>query len=156
MRPTQGELKVRKEQKIEISKEITKIINKINLKSKESEILSNLQSQMDNLENISEIYIIMKNEVDKNLPKLNDDAGISINIKWLIQIVILVGSAVLLYTHLEGRITDTENEIQGLRYNQNNYVFPDIRVLEGEILEVKLERERVRKDLKRINEIIEK
>jgi len=92
----------------------------------------------------------------ENLPKLNDDAGISINIKWLIQIVLLVGSAVLLYTHLEGRITDTENEIQGLRYNQNNYVFPDIRVLEGEILEVKLERERVRKDLKRINEIIQK
>ena len=92
----------------------------------------------------------------ENLPKLNDDAGISINIKWLIQIVILVGSAVLLYTHLEGRITDTENEIQGLRYNQNNYVFPDIRVLENEILEVKLERERVRKDLKRINEIIDK
>jgi len=92
----------------------------------------------------------------ENLPKLNDDAGISINIKWLIQIVILVGSAVLLYTHLEGRITDTENEIQGLRYNQNNYVFPDIRVLEGEILEVKLERERVRKDLKRINEILDK
>ena len=91
-----------------------------------------------------------------NLPKLNDDAGISINIKWLIQIVILVGSAVLLYTHLEGRITDAENDIQGLRYNQNNYVFPDIRVLEGEILEVKLERERVRKDLKRINEIIQK
>ena len=84
----------------------------------------------------------------ENLPKLNDDAGISINIKWLIQIVILVGSAVLLYTHLEGRITDTENEIQGLRYNQNNYVFPDIRVLENEILEVKLERERVRKDFK--------
>jgi hypothetical protein len=92
----------------------------------------------------------------ENLPKLNDDAGISINIKWLIQIVILVGSAVLLYTHLEGRITDTENEIQGLRYNQNTYVFPDIRVLEGEILEVKLERERVKKDLKRINEILEK
>ena len=90
----------------------------------------------------------------ENLPKLNDDSGISINIKWLIQIVILVGSAVLLYTHLEGRIADSESEIQGLRFNQNNYVFPDIRVLEGEILEVKLERERVRKDLKRLNEII--
>ena len=91
----------------------------------------------------------------ENLPKLNDESGISINIKWLIQIVILVGSAVLLYTHLEGRITDSESEIQGLRFNQNNYVFPDIRVLEGEILEVKLERERVRKDLKRLNEIID-
>ena len=90
----------------------------------------------------------------ENLPRLNDESGISINIKWLIQIVILVGSAVLLYTHLEGRITDTEAEIQGLRFNQNTYVFPDIRVLENEILEVKLERERVRKDLKRVNEIL--
>ena len=91
----------------------------------------------------------------ENLPTLNDNSGISINIKWLIQIVILVGSAVLLYTHLEGRIADTENEIKGLRFNQNSYVFPDIRILEGEILEVKLERERVRKDLKRLNEIID-
>ncbi len=91
----------------------------------------------------------------ENLPKLNDDSGISINIKWLVQIVILVGSAVLLYTHLEGRIAETENEIQGLRYNQNTYVFPDIRILEDEILDYKLERERVRKDLKRINEILE-
>ena len=92
--------------------------------------------------------------MSENLPKLNDDSGISINIKWLVQIVILVGSAVLLYTHLEGRIAETENEIQGLRYNQNSYVFPDIRVLEDEILDYKLERERVRKDLKRINEIL--
>ena len=92
--------------------------------------------------------------MSENLPKLNDDSGISINIKWLVQIVILVGSAVLLYTHLEGRIAETENEIQGLRYNQNSYVFPDIRVLEDELLDYKLERERVRKDLKRINEIL--
>ena len=91
----------------------------------------------------------------ENLPKLNDESGISINIKWLIQIVILVGSAVLLYTHLEGRITDTESEIQALRFNQNTYVFPDIRVLESEILDVKLERERVRKDLERVNEILD-
>ena len=90
----------------------------------------------------------------ENLPKLNDDSGISINIKWLIQIVILVGSAVLLYTHLEGRISDSESEIQGLRFNQNNYVFPDIRVLEGEILDFKLDRERMKKDLERLNEII--
>jgi hypothetical protein len=90
----------------------------------------------------------------ENLPKLNDDAGISINIKWLIQIVILVGSAVLLYSHLEGRITDTESEAKALRFNQNTYVFPDIRVLESELLEIKLERERVRKDIKRLNEII--
>ena len=91
----------------------------------------------------------------ENLPKLNDDSGISINIKWLVQIVILVGSAVLLYSHLEGRIADNENETKSLRSNQNNYVFPDIRVLEGEILEFKLDRERMKKDLERLNEIID-
>lgn len=91
----------------------------------------------------------------ENLPKLNDDTGISINVKWLVQIVILVGSAVLLYTYLENRITETESEIKALRFNQNNYVFPDIRTLESEILEVKLERERVRKDLERLNEILD-
>lgn len=90
----------------------------------------------------------------ENLPKLNDDSGISINIKWLIQIVVLVGSAVLLYTHLEGRVADNERELRNLRGNQNNYVFPDIRVLEQEILQVKLERERVRKDIERLKELV--
>ena len=88
----------------------------------------------------------------ENLPKLNDQAGISINIKWLIQIVVLVGSAVLLFTHIEGRVTDNENEIKAIRFNQNSYVFPDIRTIEGEILDFKLERERLKKDLTRLNE----
>ena len=88
----------------------------------------------------------------ENLPKLNDQAGISINIKWLIQIVVLVGSAVLLFTHIEGRVANTESEIQAIRFNQNSYVFPDIRTIESEILDFKLERERLRKDLTRLNE----
>lgn len=83
----------------------------------------------------------------ENLPRLTDDSALSINIKWLIQIIILVGGAVLLYTRLENRVTDLENETKSIRYNQNNYVFPDIRTLEGEILEYKLFRERVLKDL---------
>ena len=91
----------------------------------------------------------------ENLPKLNDDSGISINVKWLVQIVILVGSAVLLYTHLEGRIADAEREVQGLRFNQNTYVFPDIRIIEGEMLDFKLEKARIKKDLERINEILD-
>lgn len=88
----------------------------------------------------------------ENLPKLNDQSGISINIKWLIQIVVLVGSAVLLFTHIEGRVANTESEIQALRFNQNSYVFPDIRTIESEILDFKLERERLKKDLTRLNE----
>ena len=85
-------------------------------------------------------------------PKLNDDSSLSINIKWLIQIVILVGTAVYLYFGLENRIADNEDELKSLRYNQNTYIFPDIRVLENEVIDFKLERERVRKDIQRLRE----
>ena len=87
-------------------------------------------------------------------PKLNDDSSLSINIRWLIQIVVLVGTAVYLYFGLESRIEDNEDELQSLRYNQNTYIFPDIRVLENEVIDFKLERERIRKDIARLNEII--
>jgi len=87
-------------------------------------------------------------------PKLNDDSSLSINIKWLIQIVIGVGTAVYLYFGLESRITTNEDELRSLRYNQNTYIFPDIRVLESEVINFKLERERIRKDIARLNEII--
>lgn len=86
----------------------------------------------------------------ENLPKLTDDSALSINIKWLIQIIVLVGGAVLLYSKLENRITDLENESKSIRFNQNNYVFPDIRMLEGEILQYKLWRERTTKDIEAI------
>jgi hypothetical protein len=86
--------------------------------------------------------------------KLNDDSTLSINIKWLIQIVILVGTAVYLYLGLENRVKENESEIRSIRYNQNTYIFPDIRVLEGEVIDFKLERERIRKDISRLNEII--
>ena len=86
--------------------------------------------------------------------KLNDDSSLSINIKWLIQIVVLVGTAVYLYFVLENRIATNEDELQSLRYNQNTYIFPDIRVLENEVIDFKLERERIRKDIARLNEII--
>lgn len=88
------------------------------------------------------------------MTKLNDNSNLSINVKWLIQIVLGVGTAVYMYLQLENRIKESENKIQSIRFNQNNYVFPDIRTLEVEILNWKLERERLRKDIKRINEII--
>lgn len=88
------------------------------------------------------------------VPKLTDESALSINIKWLIQIVILIGSSVYLYLGLENRIKEVEQEAKALRYNQNTYVFPDIRLLEGEVLDFKLSRERIRKDIARINEKI--
>lgn len=87
-------------------------------------------------------------------PKLNDDSSLSINIKWLIQIVVGVGTAVYLYFGLDNRITANEDELKSLRYNQNTYIFPDIRLLENEVIDFKLERERIRKDIARLNEII--
>ena len=54
----------------------------------------------------------------------------------------------------QNRIADNEDELKSLRYNQNTYIFPDIRVLENEVIDFKLERERIRKDISRLNEII--
>ena len=88
------------------------------------------------------------------VPKINDDSALSINIKWLIQIVILVGTAVYLYLGIENRVKANEEEIKSIRYNQNTYIFPDIRVLESEVIDFKLERERVRKDIERLRDII--
>lgn len=86
------------------------------------------------------------------IPKINDDSALSINIKWLVQIVLLVGTAVYLYLGLENRVKENESELKSLRYNQNTYIFPDIRVLETEVIDYKLQRERILKDIQRINE----
>ena len=83
---------------------------------------------------------------------ISDNSTVSINIKWLVQITIFIGTAVYLYLGLETRIKNNEAEIIGLRFNQNNYVFPDIRTLESEVIDFKLERERIRKDIARLNE----
>lgn len=87
-------------------------------------------------------------------PKITDDSALSINIKWLIQIIILVGTAVYLYLGMDNRVRANEEELKSLRYNQNTYIFPDIRVLEAEVIDYKLERERIRKDIDRLNEIV--
>ena len=87
--------------------------------------------------------------------KVNDDSSLAINIKWLVQIIILVGTAVYLYLGLDTRVKENEDELKNLRYNQNTYIFPDIRVLESEVIDFKLERERIRKDIARLNEIID-
>ena len=86
--------------------------------------------------------------------KVNDDSSVAINIKWLVQIIILVGTAVYLYLGLDNRVTANEDEIRSIRYNQNTYIFPDNRVLESEVIDCKMERERVRKDIQRLRELV--
>ena len=85
---------------------------------------------------------------------VNDDSSLAINIKWLVQIIVLVGTAVYLYLGMDSRVTANEDEIRSIRYNQNTYIFPDIRVLESEVIDFKLERERVRKDIQRLRELV--
>ena len=89
------------------------------------------------------------------VPKLSDDSSLSINIKWLIQIVLLVGTAVYMYLGLENRIKEVEDEARSLRFNQNTYVFPDIRILENEVLDFKLDRVGFRKSFERQEELIQ-
>lgn len=71
-------------------------------------------------------------------PKLDDDSGMTINIKWLIQIIVVIAMATWGYASITSRIDGNEEETRNLRSNQNNYVFPDIRVLEEKV--VKLEK----------------
>ena len=89
------------------------------------------------------------------VPKINDDSTLSINIKWLIQIVLLVGTAVYMYLGLANRIKEVEDEAKSLRFNQNTYVFPDIRILENEVLDFKLDRVSFRKEFERHEELIQ-
>ena len=89
------------------------------------------------------------------VPKLSDDSALSINIKWLVQIVLLVGTAVYMYLGLENRIKEVEDEANSLRFNQNTYVFPDIRILENEVLDFKLDRVSFRKSFERQEELIQ-
>lgn len=71
-------------------------------------------------------------------PKLDDDSGMTINIRWLIQIIVVIAMATWGYASITSRIDSNEEETRNLRSNQNNYVFPDIRVLEEKV--VKLEK----------------
>ena len=80
-------------------------------------------------------------------PKLNDNSALSINLKWLVQIVILVGTTVYLYFGLISRISKNEAEVKRLNFNQTNYVFPDIRVIEEDIIKSRLDRTTLEKDI---------
>ena len=71
-------------------------------------------------------------------PKLDDDSGMTINIRWLIQIIVVIAMATWGYASITSRIDGNEEETRNLRANQNSYVFPDIRVLEEKV--VKLEK----------------
>jgi hypothetical protein len=71
----------------------------------------------------------------KNLtPKLDDNSGMTINIKWLIQIIVVIALATWGYATINERISNNEGDNKALRGNQNKYIFPDIRELQEKVI----------------------
>ena len=69
-------------------------------------------------------------------PKLNDRSEITISIVWLLQIISIVAFATWGYANISERIDGNAQETRRLRGNQNNYIFPDIRDLEAQVIEL--------------------
>ena len=68
--------------------------------------------------------------------KLNENSEITISVVWLIQIVVAVVIATFGYATISERIDNNQSETKSLRSNQNNYVFPDIRKLEDQVIDL--------------------
>ena len=68
------------------------------------------------------------------------------------QIVSLVALATWGYANISERIDVNSQEIRSLRGNQNNYVFPDIRKLENEVIDLQKEVLILQTDLKYFKE----
>jgi hypothetical protein len=76
----------------------------------------------------------------KNItPKLDDNSGMTINIKWLIQIIVVIALATWGYASITERITNNEAKAKSIKGNQNNYIFPDIRVLQQKVISLEKE-----------------
>ena len=69
-------------------------------------------------------------------PKLNDKSQITISLVWLLQIISIVALATWGYANISERIDENSQETRNLRGNQNNYIFPDIRELEAQVIEL--------------------
>lgn len=72
-------------------------------------------------------------------PNIDDSTGMTINLKWLIQIVVVVALATFGYATIKERIDTNDGDIKSLRSNQNKYVFPDIRTLEQQVIQLQKE-----------------
>ena len=81
-------------------------------------------------------------------PKLNDRSELTISVVWLLQIITVVAVATWGYASISERIDVNSQEARSLRGNQNNYVFPDIRKLEEEVIALQKEVLILQTDLK--------
>lgn len=72
-------------------------------------------------------------------PKLNDKSEITISVVWLLQIISIVAFTTWGYARVSESIDENAQETRNLRGNQNNYIFPDIRILEEQVIQLQKE-----------------
>ncbi len=73
------------------------------------------------------------------LGKVDDKSSLNISLAYLAQIIVAISVAVWGYANITEKIEKNAQETRNLRGNQNNYIFPDIRTLEQQV--VALEKE---------------
>jgi len=73
------------------------------------------------------------------LAKVDDKSTLNISLSYLLQIISAIALAVWGYANISEKIDFNDREIQNLRANQNKYIFPDIRVLEEQVIELEKE-----------------
>ena len=73
------------------------------------------------------------------LAKVDDKSTLNISLSYLLQIISFIALAVWGYAYTTEKIDFNEREIQNLRANQNKYIFPDIRVLEEQVIQLEKE-----------------
>ena len=70
------------------------------------------------------------------IAKVDDKSSLNISLSYLLQIIGVIAVAVWGYAYTTEKIDFNEREIQNLRANQNKYIFPDIRVLEEQVIQL--------------------
>jgi len=67
---------------------------------------------------------------------INQDTSLKISLSYLAQIIVVISVAVYGYANISDRIEKNAREARNIRGNQNNYIFPDIRILEEKTTEL--------------------
>jgi|TARA_R100000482_G_C5121223_1_gene145892 hypothetical protein len=68
------------------------------------------------------------------LGKVDEKSSLNISLAYLLQIIVVSSAAAWAYFSVNEKIDNNAQETRNLRGNQNNYIFPDIRTLEQQVI----------------------
>ena len=69
-----------------------------------------------------------------DLGKVDEKSSLNISLTYLLQIIVISSAAAWAYFSVNEKIDNNAQETRNLRGNQNNYIFPDIRTLEQQVI----------------------